>query len=412
MACHWFRFVIAFGLLASALPLSAGDWPEFRGPGQQGVTDETNLPLTWSETENIAWKTDLPGLGWSSPSIVGHSLWLTTAVKPDAESPATDLVAICLDTETGAVLKSIPVFHKDDPGSIHGKNSHASPTPIIEGDKVYVHFGKHGTACLTASGDIVWKTELAYNHRHGPGGSPVLYKDLLIIACDGTDTQYVVGLDKTTGKEVWKTMRVEGRMAYSTPTLTVFNGQTQMVTSGGEFFSAYDPETGKELWRHRYPGGYSNVPRPVVTQGIAFASSGYNDPVFYAVKLGGEGDVTDTQLAWKTAKAAPRNASPIIVGDEIYLISDNGVGTCLDVVTGKQHWQKRIGGDYSASPLAAEGRIYITSETGLTTVLKAGTEYEVLAENQLPGRIFASLAPHEGALYQRTERALYRIVNK
>lgn len=401
-------FVLGLAVAATSL---GGDWPEFRGPGQQGHSDERNLPLQWSESENIEWKTELPGLGWSSPSIVAGSIWLTTAVKPDPSSPAVDLTALCLDARTGEIVRSVVVFHKDDPGPIHSKNSHASPTPVIDGDRIYVHFGKHGTACLTSNGEIVWRTELAYNHRHGPGGSPVVFKDLLIIACDGTDTQYVVALDKHTGKEVWKTLRVEGRMAYSTPTLIEFGGEPQLVTAGGEFISTYDPATGKELWRFRYPGGYSVVPRPVVSHGMAFASSGFNEPVFYGVKLGGSGDVTETHLAWKTAKNAPRNASPLIVGEELYLVSDNGVVTCHDVKTGKVHWQQRVGGDFSSSPLFADGRIYITSEGGLTTVFKPGRQFEALAENQMPGRVFASLAPYDGAIFLRNERALYRIEN-
>ncbi len=410
MICHWCRLIVGYGVLASSFAL-AENWPEFRGPGQQGVSAETNLPLTWSETENIAWKTDIPGLGWSSPSIVDGVIWLTTAVKPDESAPATDLIALALYAKSGEVLRQIKVFHKDDPGSIHGKNSHASPTPIIEGDKVYVHFGRHGTACLTSSGDIVWQTELQYEHRHGPGGSPVIYKNLLIVACDGTDTQYVVALDKTTGKEVWKTPRVEGRMAYSTPILVEFEGKPQLVSSGGEFFAAYNPDDGTELWRFRYPGGFSNVPRPVAVAGLAFASSGYNDTTFSAIKLDGSGDVTETHLAWKV-KGPHRNSSPLILGDNLYIVSDNGVASCLDVKTGEPHWQKRVGGDFSASLLAADGKIYLTNESGVTTVIKPGHEYEVLAENPLPGRIFASLTPYDGALFQRTEKALYRIQNK
>ena len=199
--------IFGVGLLLFAAQVFAGDWPEFRGPGQQGHSDEQNLPLTWSETDHIAWKTDIPGLGWSSPAIVGNSIWITTAIKPDPSSPAVDLAAICVDAKSGDILHQITVFHKDDPGSIHNKNSHASPTPVIEGDRIFVHFGAHGTACLNSSGDILWKTDLPYNHRHGPAGSPVIFKNLLIIACDGTDTQYITALDKRTGKEVWKKMR-------------------------------------------------------------------------------------------------------------------------------------------------------------------------------------------------------------
>lgn len=408
MICQGNRFFIALTIVSVASLTLAEDWPEFRGPGQQGHSAEEILPLAWSESENVAWVTDIPGLGWSSPSIVADRVWITTAVKPDPAAPATDLLAICLDAKTGDILRTIQVFHKDDPGSIHGKNSHASPTPIIEGDRVYVHFGRHGTACLSADGEIVWQTQLEYNHRHGPGGSPVIFQDLVIIACDGTDTQYVTALDKRTGKEVWKTPRVEGRMAYSTPTLTVFRGKPQLVTSGGEFFSAYDPADGKELWRFRYPGGYSNVPRPVVSHGLAFASSGYNDTTFSAVKLDGSGDVTQTHLAWKI-KGPHRNSSPLVIDDDIYLTSDNGVVSCLDVTTGKEHWQKRIGGDFSASPLYADGKIYVSNESGVTFVLQPGHKFEVLAENPLPGRMFASPTPYDGALFLRNEKSLYRI---
>lgn len=400
---------VVWGMVCSAGMATAGDWPEFRGPGQQGHSDDARVPLNWSESKNIAWKTELPGLGWSSPSIAGDQIWLTTAVQPDPDSPALELRAMCLAPKTGEIVREVTIFHKDDPGPIHKKNSHASPTPVIEGDRVYVHFGKHGTACLSTDGDILWQTELVYNHRHGPGGSPVIYRDTLIVICDGTDTQFITALNKKTGQEVWKTMREEGRMAYSTPTLIEFEGKPQLITAGGEFITSYDPASGEELWKFRYPKGYSVVPRPVVANGIAFASSGYDDPVFYGVKLGGSGDVTETHLAWKSTKNAPRNASPLVVGEDIYLVSDDGIATCSDVKTGKRHWQTRMGGNYSASPLYANGRIYLTNEDGLTTVLKPGHQYEVLAENAMPGRIFASLAPYDGAFFLRTEHALYRI---
>uniref|UniRef100_A0A7C2PIU4 Pyrrolo-quinoline quinone n=1 Tax=Schlesneria paludicola TaxID=360056 RepID=A0A7C2PIU4_9PLAN len=383
---------------------AAGDWPQFRGPTQQGVSTETGLPVTWSETEHIAWKTELPGLGWSSPSIVGTQIWLTTALD-DGHS----LRALCLDLGSGRIVKDVEVFHKDDPGSIHKKNSHASPTPVIEDDRVYVHFGKHGTACLTTVGDIVWRTELAYEHRHGPGGSPVVFENLLIINCDGTDTQYVVALDKRTGREVWRQFRGDASMAYSTPTLTAVNGRPVLVSCGGEWTVAYEPATGKELWRFRYPKGYSNVPRPAVAFGMAYVSSGYNTPTLYAVPLEAQGELGTDDAVWKVTKGAPRNASPLIAGDELYMVSDNGIVTCLDARTGAQHWQERVGGDCSASPLFADGRIYITNETGETTVLAAGTSYQELAKNALPGRTLASLATADGAFFLRTDAALYRI---
>lgn len=400
--------MVRLGLCACAVlwasRANAADWPQFRGPSQQGVSDETGLPVTWSETEQVAWKTELPGLGWSSPSIAGPQLWVTTAVD-DGHS----LRALCLEPRSGRIVKNVEVFRKDDPGSIHKKNSHASPTPLIEGDRVYVHFGRHGTACLTTAGDIVWQTELAYEHRHGPGGSPVVYDNLLILNCDGTDTQYVVALDKMTGKEVWKQLRGAASMAYSTPTLTVVDGQPLLISSGGEWTIAYDPGTGREQWRFRYPKGYSNVPRPAVAFGLTFVSSGYNTPTLYALKLDGRGELTDDYVAWKITKGAPRNSSPLVAGNELYMVSDNGIITCMDAQTGRQHWQERLGGDCSASPLLADGRIYITNETGVTTVLAAGPTYEELAKNELPGRTLASLAVADGAIFLRTDASLYRL---
>ncbi|OYW22338.1 MAG: pyrrolo-quinoline quinone [Planctomycetales bacterium 12-60-4] len=393
---------LAFLLVSEWLP--AADWPEFRGPTQQGHSTETGLPVNWSEAEHIAWKTDIAGLGWSSASIVGSQIWLTTALD-DGHS----LRALQLNLTTGKIEQDIEVFALDDPGPVHKKNSHASPTALIEDGRVYLHYGKHGTACLTTDGEIVWKTQLEYNHRHGPGGSPVVFQNLLIINCDGTDTQYVVALDKTTGKEVWKQLRGEASMAYSTPTLVNVDGQPQLISCGGEWTMAYEPASGKELWRFRYPKGYSNVPRPVTAFGMTYVSSCYNTATLYALKLGGSGDLTESSVAWQITKGAPRNSSPLVVGDEFYMVSDNGIITCLDAKTGEQHWQERLGGDCSASPLFADGRIYITNETGMTKVIATGKEYRELANNELPGRTLASLATADGAIFLRTDAALYRI---
>ncbi|MBI1346563.1 PQQ-binding-like beta-propeller repeat protein [bacterium] len=404
-ACMMWRGYMGL-MWAACLVTVAGaeDWTEFRGPGQQGHSTATGLPTTWSETEHITWKTAIPGLGWSSASIKGPQLWITTAVD-DGHS----LRALRLNRETGQIEKDIEVLHKDDPGKVHKKNSHASPTPVIRDDRVFVHFGKHGTACVTTEGEIVWKTELEYEHRHGPGGSPVLFEDRLIINCDGTDTQYVVALNTETGEPVWKQLRGEASMAYSTPTLVDVNGSPQLISVGGEWTIAYEPKTGKEIWRFRYPEGYSNVPRPVTGFGLTFVSSGYNTPTLYALKLGLMGDLDDTAVAWKMTKGAPRNSSPLIVGEEIYIVSDNGIITCLDAQSGEQHWQERLGGDCSASPLFADGKIYITNETGLTKVIAPGKTYQELAVNELPGRTLSSLSVADHALYLRTDEAIYRI---
>jgi outer membrane protein assembly factor BamB len=381
------------------------DWPQFRGPDGQGHSAETGLPLTWSETENVAWKTPIPGLGWSSPAIQGDQIWLTTALEAGHV-----LCAICVNRTDGQIVHNVEVFRKEDPGPIHNKNSHASPTPLIEGDRVYVHFGAHGTACLTTAGEIVWKTEeLKHDHRHGPGGSPVLYEDLLILNCDGTDVQFVIALDKATGQPRWRSDR-EGAMSYSTPLVIEVDGQDQLITTGGEQVIAYKPTSGEEIWRARYPGGYSNVPRPVYGDDLVYVCSGYNTPKVFAIRPeGAQGDVTATHVVWTLEKAAPHNPSPLLIGDELYVVSDKGIGTCLDAKTGTVHWQERLGGNYSASPLFVDGRIYFLSEEGLTTVISPGKEFKQLASNQLDGRTLASVAVSKGAFYLRSADHLYRI---
>lgn len=410
-------FSVVFGLSAGVLNLgvSASDWPQFRGPGGQGHSEAKNLPLTWSETENVTWKVPIAGLGWSSPSIQENQIWLTTAIDE-----GKSLHAIALDRATGKTLHDVEVFTLENPGPVHSKNSHASPTPLIEGDRIYVHFGAHGTACLKTDGSVLWKTqELKHDHRHGPGGSPVIFEDLLILNCDGSDIQFVVALDKNTGEVRWNKKRdhiseerLAGKsnvpMAYTTPLLVDINGTTQLLSSGADSIVAYNPRNGDEYWWFRYDG-YSNVPRPVVGKGLVFISSGYDRPEFYAVKIDGTGDVTESHLGWNMKKAAPLNPSPLLIGDELYLISDNGIATCLDAVSGEQHWQERIGGNYSASPTLADGRIYLLDEKGTTTVIAPGKKFESLASNVLEGRTLATPAIVDDTIFLRTDTHLYRI---
>lgn len=382
----------------------AGDSPQFRGPGGEGHSTEKNLPLKWNETENVRWKADIAGLGWSTPTVVGSQVWITTATD-DGKS----LRVLCLNKDSGAIEQDVEVFHRDEPGKIHGKNSYASPSVVVDGDLVFVHFGKLGTACLNRQAKPVWATEFTYNHRHGPAGSPIVVGELLILSCDGGDTQFVTALDKRTGKEVWKTMR-EGAMAYSTPLLIEVDGQPQIVSTGGEWAMGYEPQTGKELWRFRYPKGYSNVPRPVFGQGLVFLCSGYDKPWLYAVKPNGSGDVTETHMAWKLDRGAPLNPSPLLIGEELYIVSDNGIATCLNAKSGEQHWQQRVGGNFSASLLHADGRVYMLDENGKTYVFApTKDEYRELAVNEVPGRSLASIAAADGALFLRTDKAVYRL---
>lgn len=398
------RFLMSILFLSASIPLIAGDSPQFRGPDGEGHSAEKHLPLTWSDSENIRWKREIEGLGWSTPSISGSQVWFTTAIDQGKV-----LRVVCLDKATGTVVHDVEAFHHDDPGPVHSKNSYASPSVLIDGDRVYAHFGKLGTICLDRNAKEVWKTQLAYNHRHGPGGSPIVVGDLLIIACDGTDVQYVIALNKKTGEEVWKTKR-DGAMAYSTPLLITVDGRQQVVSTGGEWAIAYEPASGKEIWRFRYPKGYSNVPRPVFGQGLVFLCSGYDKPWLYAVRPDGTGDVTETHMAWKLERGAPLNPSPLLIGEDLYIVSDTGVATCLNAKTGEQHWQQRIGGNFSASLLLADGRIYMLDENGKTYVFKPNhDQYEELAVNELPGRTLASIAAADESLFLRTDKAVYRI---
>ena len=391
-------------MLVSLGPLAtAADWPQFRGPDGQGHSSERGLPTTWSETENIVWKTPIAGLGWSSPVVAGNQVWLTTAIEE-----TRSLRAVCVDLPSGQVVRDVEIFRKGDLGAINAKNSHASPTPLIEGDRIFVHYGAHGTACLTQEGQIVWQNEeLHYDHRHGPAGSPVLWGDLLIFSCDGSDVQFVVALDKHNGRIRWKKER-QGRMAYSTPLVIRSGGVDQLISSGGDQVVAYEPASGNEIWRFRYDG-YSVVPRPVFAHGLVLLSSGYDTPTLYAIRPDGQGDVTDTHGQWTLRRAAPHNPSPLVVGNELYLVSDLGVASCVDARTGDPHWQQRVGGGFSASPLYGDGRIYLTNEDGATTILAAGATAKKLATNQIEGRTLASLATAGRSILLRSDRHLYRI---
>ncbi len=382
----------------------AEDWPQFRGPTGQGRSDERGLPLTWSETKNVRWKTAIPGKGWSSPVIQGDRIWLTTATEE-----GKSLRAISVDRNTGAILHNVEVFRLKSLGKISPKNSYASPTPVLEGDRVYLHFGAHGTACIAQSGEIVWKTRLEYdNGEHGSGGSPVIYDNLLIVSCDGLDVQFVVALDKLTGKVRWKKSR-EGYQAYTTPLVVPLPAGDQVISPGAFRAIAYDPLTGKEIWQVKYGEGFSNVPRPVYGDGLVFICTGFQQPSLLAVRTDGRGDVTKSHIVWSLNRGVPLTPSPLLVGDELYLITDNGIATCVDAKTGKEYWRTRIGGNHSASPIYADGRIYFLSEEGESVVIAPGKQFKHLATNQLDGQTLASMAVSSGSIFVRSQTHLYRI---
>jgi outer membrane protein assembly factor BamB len=402
------RYSISLWLFAlNAFALHAEDWPQFRGPTGQGHSAERGLSSEWGESRNVMWKTPVAGLGWSSPVIAGGRVWLTTAID---ERGAASFRTIAFDVESGREVVNAEVFRISNARLANRKNSHASPTPIVEGDRVYVHFGADGTAALTTSGEIAWKTSLPYKSQHGNGGSPALYRDLLILSCDGGDEAYVVALDKSTGKVRWKTPRRQPwDQAYSTPLVIRVGDRDQVVSIGAHRAAAYEPQSGKEIWRVSYPDGFSNVPRPVYGHGLVYIATGFHQPSLLAVRPDGAADVTKTHIAWTLQRGVPLTPSPLLVDDELYLVSDNGIATCLDARTGETHWQQRIGGNYSASPVFADGRIYFLSEEGVATVLAPGKEFRRLATNSLDGATLASMAVSNGAIFIRTQSHLYRI---
>jgi outer membrane protein assembly factor BamB len=306
------------------------------------------------------------------------------------------------------------LFHIDRPEELNAKNSYASPSPVVEGDRVYVHFGAQGTAALTTTGEIVWKTRLDYQSQHGNGGSPVLHGDLLIINCDGNGGDaYVAALDVKTGRTRWKTHRRQpADQAYTTPLVINAAGRDQVVSAGAYRAAAYDPANGREIWRVAYDDGFSNVPRPVFGQGLVFIATGFQQPALIAVRPDGTGDVTRSHVAWTLRRGAPYTPSPVLVGEQLFIVNDAGIATCVDAKTGTIQWQQRLGGNYSASPVHADGRIYFQSEEGVTTVIEPATTFKRLATNQLDGAMLASMGVADRSFFIRTDSHLYRIGGK
>jgi outer membrane protein assembly factor BamB len=404
---RWQLTILCLLVVLASGGLRAEDWPQFRGPTGQGHSSERGLPLDWAESHNLRWKRPVPGRGWSSPVVSAGRVWLTTAVS---ERGGASLRVIAFDVGSGREIVNVEVFHIGRADLLNFKNSHASPTPIVDNDRVYVHFGAEGTAALTTAGDVVWKTRLAYQSQHGNGGSPVLYGGLLIVSCDGSDVAFVAALDAQTGKVRWKTSRRQPfDQAYSTPLVIRVGDRDQIVSAGAFRAAAYDPATGREIWHVGYGDGFSNVPRPVYGHGLVYIATGFQQPALLAVRADGTGDVTKTHVAWTLRRAAPLTPSPLLAGDELYVVNDGGIATCLDARSGETHWIQRLGGDYSASPVLADGRIYFLNEDGVATVIAAGKEFRKLATSRLEGETLASMAVSAGSIFIRTDSELYRI---
>ena len=407
-------------LIAAAAPTHA-QWPQFRGPEGTGVAATRKPPLSWSAEKNVRWKTAIHGRAWSSPVILDGQVWVSTATKDGRE-----LSAVAVDLESGKIVHDLKLFDVEKPQFAHAFNSYASPTPVIERGRVYVTFGSPGTAAIdTRTGKKLWeRRDLECNHFRGAGSSPIIFGDLLIMHFDGSDQQYVVGLDKRTGKTVWRTPRsidfqdlgpdgkpqADGdfRKAFSTPHIVMSGTEPVMISIGSKATYGYDPRTGKERWRLEERSAHSGSTRPVPGHGLIFYPSGFPTGQLLAIRLSPKIDA-QPEVVWKVTRGVSNKPSVQLVGDLIFMINDVGILSCIEATTGASVWTSRLAGTYSASPVAAAGRVYIFSEDGKATVIEAGREFKVLSENLLEDGFMASPAIAGDALVVRTRTHLYRI---
>ncbi|HVX11802.1 MAG TPA: PQQ-binding-like beta-propeller repeat protein [Pirellulales bacterium] len=400
-------------LTARCLAMESDVWPQFRGPDGQGISDAKGVPTEWSDSQNVKWKTPIHGRAWSSPVVWHDQVWLTTAT-PDGKQ----LSALKIDRATGKILLDKVVFDIPEPQFCYPFNSYASSTPAVEEGRIYVHYGSHGTACLdTDSGATIWtRQDLPCNHHRGAGSSPILFGRSLFIDFDGFDVQYVVALDKATGKTVWKhdrqidygTTDGDAKKAYATPTVVEVAGRPLLVSPAAGATIAYDPLSGDEIWRVQHGGMNASAP-PLIGHGVIYlntADGGFRE---FALRPEGTGDITETNVVWKQQQAMPVRCAPLLVGDLLFMVNEAGILSCLDAASGDLVWRHRLGGHYSASPVYADGHIYFASEDGDLPVIEAAREYRPLATNHLDDGCMASPAIAGRALFLRTKKSLYCI---
>lgn len=390
--------------------MTAGDdWLEHRGPTGQGVSEVKAAPLNWTKSENMKWRKELPGKAWSTPVVKDGRIYLTNATE---ENWGISLRALCLDLETSKIIWDREVFKFKGDVIMHKKNSHASSTPVIEDDRIYLHFGYQGTACLSLDGKRLWENRnLYYDPTHGNGGSPAIIKNMLVFHCDGEEETFITALDKMTGEQLWKTDRKtiqSKKFSFGTPLLIEAGGKEQIISQASGAVFSYDLK-GNEIWKFRYDG-FSVVPKPLYKNGLVYISSGYARAKLYVIDPTGTGDVTESHLKWMTDKDVPNNPSLLSIGDELYLQSDKGTISCLDAKTGEVHYQKkRLIRTSSASPVYAANKIYFTDERGTTLVIAPGKEFKLLATNDIEEPVLASMAIVDEKLLLRSEFALYCI---
>jgi outer membrane protein assembly factor BamB len=401
------------------------NWTHFRGSKSNCIAENEKVPLKWDDSV-VRWKTEIHDKGYSSSVIYGNQIWLTTATADGKE-----LFAVCVDFNSGKIIHDIKVFTPEKVESKNNLNTYATPTPCIEKDFVYVHFGIYGTACIkTSDGSIVWKvTDYYCKHVQGPASSPIIYKNLIILHFEGTDIRYLVALDKSNGKLVWRSDRptepyepltVIGRKAYITPIIINVKGQDMLISNGSAICSAFDPANGKEIWRV-VDGGESTISMPFTEKGIVYWYSGYQlDSTnskyanIIAVNPDGKGDIAKTNIIWKKRDELTSNQmlTPVIKDGLIYTVNTRNFMKCIDATTGELVWSNRLSSNYNSSPVYANGNIWFFSVKGEVMVIKAGRKYEPVAQNQMDSGIWATPSFLRNSVILRTEKLLYRIGNK
>ncbi len=406
-----------FLLLTSYSGLThAENWSGFRGKNAQGHSTERQLPVTWTDKENITWKTELPGEGWSSPIVYDGSVYLTTTTEEGAACRV-----LSLDSQTGDKNWDVQV-HRQSPGAKRKQNSYATPTPVTDGTYIFAAFADGTVVAVDRKGKMVWKnTEVKFHSLHGLGASPILVDGLVIMPFDGSspekkelgwkipwDQAVVLAIDKETGKTVWQGKRGASRVGHVTP-ITVNQGR-YIVSAAGDQVAAFDKDTGERIWSV-YSQGEGVTPTPALGDGIIYTSSGFEEPTIRAIRINGSGDVTDTHIVWEQKKGVPAMPSPLLVAPHLYTITRDNILYCINAEDGEVLWNKRLTGTHSASPVFADGRIYILSETGTTLVLKPGDQYKELASNPLDEKCLASMAVSNGHFFIRGITHLFCIGN-
>ena len=394
--------------------VQADNWMRFRGPTGQGLSNETNLPVTWSATESVKWKISLPGKGWSSPIVYEDLIFLTASTEEGVSCQV-----ICLNRKDGSVNWTTEV-HRQKPGPMRKQNSYATPTPVTDGKHVYSVFYDGTIIAVDFSGKIVWKnSEIDFFSLHGLGASPIVANGQVIMPFDGSsreETQIgwkvpwekavVLSVDAEDGTVRWKGQRGKSRVGHVTPILV--DNNSQVISAGGDRVQGFDLDSGNRIWSI-YSQGEGVTPSPVVGNGLLYTSSGFEAPTLRAIRLGGKGDVTNTHIVWEQKSGVAALSSLLYIEPHLYSISRDNILHCLKAASGEIVWRQRLDGTYSASPVYADGRIYLLSAEGETLVLRPGAKYEEIATNDLGETCYASMAVSQGNFFIRSAQHLYCI---